>query len=487
MTARSLGAYSAPRRLLSTAIFAVAALVLSPAAAAAQEEYMPAALEINTQSDIAAKAFWAGMEHFENIYFVGGAMHMQAAIEADAELGLAHVLYGRWAPGLTTAERLDKISKGIAMMDDASSAEVLFATALKEWQAGNTMEAKHAIQAAAAMVPDDPHIAFYAAWISGIGDQLGAVIAMRDVTERFPDYAPAFNILGYGLYNVGDQDGALRALRTYVELNPDHPNPHDSYGEILQRTGHLSMAKAEYEQAIALEPDYQAAYLGLAEVSFMMGDREQTYRYLELAIEKATSPQGALNARRALATAHLMHNDRQNAVRNLQQVVDEATEREFNNIAANAHRQLAGIAAMGNVGSMAGHLEQAAELSGGADTPLNLWWAAMTHLIAGMTQQARVPAEALAAKAEANSNWNTGSRAISAWVAIQEDNCTLAKNELVQADPTNLLVQTLAGTCYKMAGMQPQAEQFRSKVLYNAQINFFNPATAFIYIQARKI
>jgi tetratricopeptide (TPR) repeat protein len=488
MTALSLPADAVPRRLLSMAIFAVAAAVVNPAAAAAQEEYATlASLEVTTESEMAAERFWSGIENFENIFFLSGAGHMQAALEADAEFGLAHVLYGRWAPGLTGTERLEMISKGIAMMNDASTAEVLFATALKEWQAGNIEEAKAAVQAAASMVPGDPHVAFYAAWITGIGDNLTAVMAMREVTERFPDFAPPFNLLGYGLFNVGDQEGGLRAIRTYVELLPDHPNPHDSYAELLQRAGRLPMAKAEYEKAIALDPSYQAAYVGLAEVAFLMGDRDATYRYLETAIEKATSVQGALTARRGLAAAYLMHNDTQNAITNLQQVVQIATEREFDNIAATAHRQLAAIDAMRNVAAMTGHLNTAAELGGGADTPFNLWWTAMTYLLAGRTAEARSPAAALAGKVEDTPGWNTGSRQINAWIAIQDDNCTLAKNELVQADPTNPLIQALAGTCYKMGGMKPQAEQFRSKVLYNPQMNFFNPATPFIYLQARKI
>jgi len=488
MTARSLPAYPVPRRLLRTAMFAVAALVVNPAAAAAQEEYATlASLEVTTESEMAAERFWAGMENFENIFFLGGAEHMQAALEADAEFGLAHVLYGRWAPGLRGSERQEMISKGIAMMNDASTAEVLFATALKEWQAGNTEEAKAAVQAAASMVPGDPHVAFYAAWIEGIGDNFASVMAMREMTERFPDFAPAYNILGYGLFNAGDQEGALKAMRTYVKLNPDHPNPHDSYAELLQRGGRLPAAKAEYEKAIALDPNYQAAYVGLAEVAFLMGDRDQTYSYLKTAIEKATSEQGRLNAQRALAAAYLMHNDQQSAIRILQEVARDATEREFDNVAANAHRQLAAIDAMRNVAAFTGHLDQAAELGGGADTPFNLWWTAMTYLLAGRTAEAQAPATALAGKVEGAPNWNTGSRAINAWVAVQQDNCNLARNELIEADPTNPLVQTLAGTCYKMAGMKPQAEQFRSKVIYNPQINFFNTATPFIYLQAKKI
>ncbi len=488
MTVRSTVAHSVPRWLLRMAMFAVAAVVANPAAAAAQEEYATlASLEVTTESEMAAERFWAGMDNFENIFFRSGATHMAAALEADAEFGLAHVLYGRWAPGLSGAERQEMISKGIAMMNDASTAEVLFATALKEWQAGNTEEAKAAVYAAASMVPGDPHVAFYAAWIEGIGDNLASVIAMREMTERFPDFAPAYNILGYGLFNAGDQEGALKAMRTYVKLNPDHPNPHDSYAELLQRAGRLPMAKAEYEKALALDSDYQAAHTGLAEVAFLMGDRDRVYEQLEMAIEKASSEQGALNARRALAAAYVMHNDHQNAVSNLQQVVKVATEREFNNIAANAHRQLAAIDAMRNVAAMTDHLNAAAELGGGADTPFQLWWTAMTYLIAGRTADAQAPATALAGKVEDAPNWNTGSRTINAWIAIQQDNCKLARNELVQADPTNSLVQVLAGKCYMMGGMKPQAEQFRSKVLYDPQVNFFNTATPFIYLQAKKI
>jgi hypothetical protein len=67
------------------------------------------------------------------------------------------------------------------------------------------------------------------------------------------------------------------------------------------------------------------------------------------------------------------------------------------------------------------------------------------------------------------------------------DNCTLAKNELIEADPNSSMVKVLAGMCYKMGGMKPQAERFKSEVLYDPQVNFFNPMTAIAYRQAQKI
>ncbi len=478
----------ARRRALRLPLLAALTVGLSPTLASAQQDFgTPATLVVTTESEAAARSFWAGLSEFENIFFTTGAEHLSAAIAADAELGLAHVFYGFGAPGLTSAERRETIASGIAMMADATTAEVLFATAIKEWNAGNTDAAKAAILSAADMLPDDPHVAFFAAWIVGIGDNLTGAVAMREVTERFPDFAPAYNLLAYRLTAAGDEEGGLKAVRKYVELLPDHPNPHDSYAELLQWAGRLPDAKTEYETSIRLAPDYQVGYVGLAEIAFLMGNKEETYRQLNMAIEKAGVTQAQLNTRRALAAAYIMHNDYENASNNLQQVIDIATAREFNNIAATAYRQLAAVAAMRNLGSVTDHLARAAELGGDADAPAQKVWEATSYLILANPPKAREPAAALAAAAAEDSDWNTPSRVVNAWIAVQENNCTLAKNELLEADPNNNMVQVLAGMCYKMAGMKPQAEQFKSKVLYDARVNFFNPVTPIAYVQAQKI
>ncbi len=54
-----------------------------------------------------------------------------------------------------------------------------------------------------------------------------------------PNYANAYNMLGYLNYYLGRYDEALMALEKYIQLCPNQANPRDSRGEILLRVGRI--------------------------------------------------------------------------------------------------------------------------------------------------------------------------------------------------------------------------------------------------------
>ena len=468
---------------------AFGAFAFSPLAA--QQEVAssePVTLYVTSATEEAVNHFWAGLHDTENIFFPRSANHFQKALELDPDLGLARVFYGWGAPGLTQAERSSEIARGIGSLGGATTAEVIVATALKELNANNTSAAKQLFGVAADMVPDDPHVAYLHAWVSGFGsgNQFRGITAQRKVTERFPDFAAAYNILGYGLWATGDHQGGLEAIRKYVELEADHPNPHDSYAELLQWDGRLEEATKHYRKAIELDESYTAAYHGLAEVNQLQGNKKETISYLTQAIDHAATPQARINFRRALANGYLINGDRKAAMENLAVAAEEAAANEFNGPATFAHQQMAVVDAMDKGRNIATHLDAAAAING-ADTPAQHAWTAIAYAVAGEVAQAREAATALEKAAADAPNWQTASHAANAMVYLLEDRADDALAELEQADPTNDLIRVLTGECYLKMGNKDEAKTFKTDVLANRQFNIFNAFTALARVRAEKL
>ncbi len=86
---------------------------------------------------------------------------------------------------------------------------------------------------------------------------------LEKATKLSPDFAPAYNNLGYAYSRLGKYDEAEMAFKTYAELVPDEPNPHDSLGELLMKIGEFDESIAAYKQALARDPAFYASYVGV--------------------------------------------------------------------------------------------------------------------------------------------------------------------------------------------------------------------------------
>jgi serine/threonine protein kinase/Flp pilus assembly protein TadD len=79
-------------------------------------------------------------------------------------------------------------------------------------------------------------------------DRLGrydeAETVLREVTRTAPDYAPAYNILAWHLFERLDLDGAVAAEREAIRLKPD-------WGWAYHHLGYLLSAKRDWDGAIA--------------------------------------------------------------------------------------------------------------------------------------------------------------------------------------------------------------------------------------------
>lgn len=101
---------------------------------------------------------------------------------------------------------------------------------------------------------------------------------LRKLIQIKPDFAHAYNALGYSLADRGERlPEAETLIRKALELAPDDPFILDSLGWVLYRKGNLDEARQTLETSLARRPDPEiAAHLG--EVQWMSGKREDATR-----------------------------------------------------------------------------------------------------------------------------------------------------------------------------------------------------------------
>lgn len=482
---RSLIISCCPPRAAARLALVIATMAFGALPRAAGAQQADTRLELTTSSDAAKEHFWAGMLDQLNVYPARAASHYEQALEADPELGLAMVFHGLVKPGLTGAERQERIARGIAAMTDASTNEMLLGIAAKEAASGNGPTAGRILLTASELMPGDPYVANMATQFAGArGDQTDAVTRLQNLATRFPELASPHNNIAYTQWARGNQAAALTSVRTYVEMLPDHPNPHDSYAELLQWGGHYRQALDEYEMAAELDPAFDQAYLGAAEILYLVGSTDQAKEQIALGIEHAPAPGGKVAAMRAMANVYMLDGDRDNAMGYLEQAVAAAEAAGLSGAAAFSHEQAALTnSVIGDGRFVEEHLAQAAELRG-SPAPVNLGAAGLAYAASGDGARAREASEALAEATQA-AFWQNISHAINAMVYLDEGQTEMALEELNQANPNDPIVQALLAECYENMDLPRAAAAQRANVTGNRQINLANPFWAFGVARAR--
>jgi tetratricopeptide (TPR) repeat protein len=107
----------------------------------------------------------------------------------------------------------------------------------------------------------------------------------EDALERAvaldPDFGPAFNMLGYTYGRAGEYEKAEKAFESYIAANPGDPNPLDSLAELYLRSGQLDKSEARYREALEARPDFTGSCLGLAFISALRENYDETFRWLD--------------------------------------------------------------------------------------------------------------------------------------------------------------------------------------------------------------
>lgn len=134
-------------------------------------------------------------------------------------------------------------------------------------------------------IPNQPDLMYEAGMLA---DRLGKhdifEQMMRKIIEIKPDYAQAYNALGYGLIERNERiQEAMRLVEKAYQLTPDDVGIIDSMGFGYYRLGDLVKSLEFLRRAYAINPDPEiAAHLG--EVLWVQGQKEEAKKTWDSAL-----------------------------------------------------------------------------------------------------------------------------------------------------------------------------------------------------------
>ena len=456
---------------------------LSAEVAQAQEPKPEAkTLEVTSTSPEAVVLFRAGLDDALNNTPTRMSERMEEALVLDPEFGLARVVNAIYTLDMSRDERQAEIQRGLTSLvaSEASTGELLMALAWRSWTRGEVTTARKLFAAVADLYPDDARPAYLYALSTQGAEGANAVVELEAVTGSFPDFAPAYNMLAYRLWQTGDQGGGIDAVGKYLELLPDHPNANDSYAEIMQWEGRYEEAIEYYNRANELYPIF-AWSAGLAEVNQLMGEGERAREHLAVAIETAPTDGQRLAYQLALANSFLLDGDLRAATDHYETVAREAKAAEMNGMAARAYSSIAVTDALFGAGNSVESALASAEQVVGPEHPVYRIGAAVAWAAAGDSERAE---EAIR---ELGDDLESERHAANALLYMSQNEPTRAEQELALADPDDDFIRALLGTCYKETGRSADAQALRDDVLARRDINLPSSHTAIARALAARI
>jgi tetratricopeptide (TPR) repeat protein len=270
----------------------------------AAEPVAAAKVPITTSSETARDLFLQGRALSDDLRNVDANAAFAQAVEADPAFAMGYVMLAQTSQ--TAAEFFDAVSKASEHAAGASEGEQLIIRATVAGSENDQAEQRDALTELVAMYPKDERTHMRLAnYLFGQQDFAGAIEHLKHTTAINPDFAGAYNMLGYSSRNLEDFDSAKEAFAKYVELIPDEPNPHDSYAELLMEMGDYDESIANYRKALDIDPNFASAYAGISINESLKGEADLAQEAADQALSAARNFAERQGAMFSSVTSHL--------------------------------------------------------------------------------------------------------------------------------------------------------------------------------------
>jgi tetratricopeptide (TPR) repeat protein len=280
----------APRRVrVLPLVLALAGLAVAGTALAFR---LRANRDVTTSSEQAYRAYHAGVENDLKMYEREAMSSYAEALRYDphfvmATLKLAGKMWGR------DKERANSLlATALRQRDRVSPRERLVLDIYAErWGKRDVKKLEALIDEYVSQFPKDPEgYQLRAEFFANNGRMPEAIGEYERLIAVNPNYAVAYNTLGYHWASKGENAKAEDYLKRYRYLASDQANPYDSLGEFYVFTGRYDEAEENLRKALSIKDDFYAAWGHLGTVEASRGNPVKAAEYFRKGSENAPNP-----------------------------------------------------------------------------------------------------------------------------------------------------------------------------------------------------
>ena len=212
---------------------------------------------VTTSSEKAYKAYIRGEESSRKLYFKESLKEYELAIKYDPEFAMAYSQAARYYKMWDRESDYENAkAKAIQYLPKVREKEQIQINLNFAAYDGDRLQNEKYAQELVAKFPESIEALVL------VGNKAFAernwpkcIKTFAEISEKNPDYALAYNMLGYAYYYNGDYDKALAYIDKYSTIAVDQANPHDSHGEILYFLGQYDKALTQFRIADSIKAD----------------------------------------------------------------------------------------------------------------------------------------------------------------------------------------------------------------------------------------
>lgn len=254
--------------------------------------FMRGRRDVTTSSEKAWKAYHEAAENDLKMYEREAISGYAAALREDPHFVMATLRLAEKMRGRDPDRAKSLLASAARYRDEITEREKLLLRIYEErWGRRDMGVLGKLFDEYVERFPNDPEgYRFRANHLSMVNRNADAIAEYERLLAINPNYATAYNTLGYYWAERGDFAKAEDFLKRYRYLAPDQANPFDSLGELYARIGRYDEAEENLRKALAIKEDFFPAYGHLGTVEVGRGHPEKAAAFFRKAADAAAGP-----------------------------------------------------------------------------------------------------------------------------------------------------------------------------------------------------